>query len=159
MKTSARLIGRMVSIAIAGLWRPSFKNYRRLGKRYKLDLPIRFRLYLPSHLEPSSPFFTAQIYDLYEHGMGLLADVIEWEGFHILHFWPKTLEQCLLEIQIPCRGEIITLKGKAVWYLKQPKEEPYAFRIGIQFLDLTRELKVLIRDVIHLNSCIDEAAV
>ena len=153
MKISERLIGRLVSRA--GLWRPFLRNYRRRGRRYQLDLSTRYRLCLTSRQGLFSPFFTARTYDLYEHGMGLLADVVEWEGFHILHFWPGTLERCLLEIQIPYREEIITLKGKAVWYLKQSDDASHAFRIGIQFLDSTPELRVLIRKIIHLNSCVD----
>ena len=150
MKTSVQHIGRLISRA--ELRRPSLKDRRRRGHRYRLDLSNRFRIYVPSRVELSSPFLPARIYDLYEHGMGLLADAVEWKGLHILHFWPETIEQCLLEIQIPYRGEIITLKGKAAWYLQQENQEPHAFRIGIQFLDLTRELRALIRKIIHLNS-------
>ena len=139
-----------------GLLRPSSKDHRRRDHRYPLDLAIQYRLYLPSRLDIFSPFFSARTYDLYEHGMGMLADAVGAEGFHILHSWPETLEQCLMEIQIPYRGKFITLKGKAVWYHQHPNDEQHSFRIGVQFLDLTKELRATIREIIHLNACIDD---
>ena len=157
MKGAVRfIIERLISKI--GLWKSSSKDHRGRDHRYPLELSIQYRLYLPSRVDVFSHFITARTYDLYEHGMGMLADAVGAEGFHILHSWPETMEQCLMEIEIPCRGEVITLKGKAVWYHQQPNEAHLTFRVGVHFLDLTAERRAEIREIIHRNSCIDDTA-
>jgi hypothetical protein len=56
-----------------------------------------------------------------------------------------------LEIKVLCGDTPLTLQGKAVWYLQQEDEEPFAFRIGIELTDLTPELREGIRDLIDLK--------
>ncbi len=58
---------------------------RRRSKRFKLDPPTRFRIYLPSRLESVSSFLDARIYDISEDGLRLLTNLVQSEGLHILH--------------------------------------------------------------------------
>ena len=84
-------------------------------------------------------------------GIGLLADSVENGGLHIMHPWPATSEQCLLEIQVLCGKTPVTLQGKAAWYSQHEDEKPFRFRIGIELSDLTVELKERIRELIDLK--------
>ncbi len=94
----------------------------------------------------------AQIVDLSRTGIGLLADSVEYGGMHIMHPWPATSEQCLLEIKILSGGTPLILHGKAAWYAQHKEKKPFAFRIGIELLDLTAELKDSIRELIALKA-------
>jgi hypothetical protein len=117
-----------------------------------MDVPARFRIYLPSQPELTSTYLTAQVFDLSKLGIGLVADSVECGGLHIMHPWPAASEQCVLEIKILCDENPLTLQGKAVWYSQQEDEEPFRFRIGIELVDLTAELREGIRDLIHLKT-------
>jgi hypothetical protein len=85
-------------------------------------------------------------------GIGLLAESVEHEGLHIMHPWPATSEQCLLEIQVLHGETPLTLQGKAAWYSQHEDKEPFGFRIGIELLHLTVELKERIRELIDLKT-------
>jgi hypothetical protein len=115
-------------------------------------MPARFRIYLPSQPEHSSTEISGQVIDLSRTGIGLLADSVENGALHIMHPWPATSEQCLLEIQVLCGKTPVTLQGKAAWYSQHEDEKPFRFRIGIELLDLTVELKERIRELIDLKA-------
>ncbi len=109
---------------------------RRQTRKKDFDLAIQFRLFPPSKPESTSSSFSAQIYDLSEHGMCLLTNAIQSNGMHILFPYISTSEQCLLEIIIPNKKKPLTLQGKAIWYDRNTTEWPFAFRAGIQFMNL-----------------------
>lgn len=122
---------------------------RRRSKRYQLVFPVRFRIYLPSRPETKSPYLPAQIHDLSENGMRFHTDTVQSEGLHILH--PNTVvpEQCLLEIEITGTEKAFTVHGKVVWYDKTPAESPHAFQVGIEFVDIDRDMKKQIQQTIR----------
>ena len=146
MNTAASAIENLLSRSRSG--KPSPQKDRRRAKRHRVDMPARFRIYLPSQPEHSSPEISAQIIDLSRTGIGLLADSVENGGLHIMHSWAATSEQCLLEIQVLCGKTPLTLQGKAAWYSQYEDEKPFRFRIGIELLDLTAELQERIRELI-----------
>ena len=150
MSTAATAIENLLSRSRSGS--PSPEKDRRRAKRHRVDAPARFRIYLPSCPEQSSTEISAQVTDISRMGIGLLADRVEDGGLHIMHPWPATSEQCLLEIQV-LHGKIpLTLHGKAAWYSQHEDEKPFGFRIGIELLDLTVELKERIRELIDLKT-------
>jgi hypothetical protein len=149
MNTAANAIGNLISKS--RFRKPSLQMNRRRAKRHRIDMPARFRIHLPSHPELSSTYLSAQVFDLSKLGIGLLVDTVECGGLHIMHPWPGASEQCQLEIKI-LRGDApLTLQGRAVWYSQQEDEQPFAFRIGIELMDLTQELRERIRDLIDLS--------
>lgn len=151
MSTSADAIVNLISKSRSG--KPSPQKDRRSAKRYRTDLPARFRIYLPSRPELSSTHIHARIVDLSKLGVGLFAGTVESGGLHIMHPWPATSEQCHLEIQVLCGETPLTLQGKAAWYAQQEARKPFGFRIGIELLDPTAELKERIRELIDRKAC------
>ncbi len=149
MNTSASLIGRIMSKT--GLRRTAEKKERRKSKRHRIDRPVRFRMHLPSRPEDLSPELPAQLYDISEHGLGLLTDSIEWEGLHMIDPNMQTSEKCILEVEIPYDDEPLRLRGKAVWYIWHPEGIPFVFRVGIEFDDVTPELRKNINNLINLH--------
>ena len=149
MNTAANAIGNLISKS--RFRKPSLQMNRRRAKRYRMDMPARFRIHLPSHPELSTTYLTAQVFDLSKLGIGLLADSVECGGLHIMHPWPGASEQCQMEIKIQCGDAPLTLQGKAVWYSQQEDEQPFCFRIGVELMDLTPELRERIRDLIDLK--------
>ena len=149
MDTSASLIGRLMSKT--GLRRTAEKKNRRRSKRHLIDRPVRFRMHLPSRPEDPSPELPAQLYDISEHGLGLLTDSIEWEGLHMIDPNMQTSEKCILEIELPYDDEPLTLRGKAVWYIRHPEGIPFVFRVGVEFGDTTPELRKKIKNLINLH--------
>jgi hypothetical protein len=131
--------------------KPSLQKDRRRAKRHRMDVPARFRIYLPSQPEQASADIPAQLIDLSRMGIGLLADSVEGGGLHIMHPWPATSEQCLLEIRILYGETPLVLQGKAAWYSQHEEKKPFGFRIGIELLDLTAELQERIRELIALK--------
>lgn len=146
MSTSTNAIANLISKS--RLWKPGLQKNRRRARRYRIDVPARFRIYVPSHPELTTTYLPAQVFDLSKLGIGLLAESVECGGLHIMHAWPAASEQCLLEIKILCDEMPLTLQGKAVWYSQQEDEHPFGFRIGIEFLDLTAEQRERIRHLI-----------
>ena len=150
MNTSASAIENLLSRSRSR--QPSPQKNRRRARRYRMDLPVRFRIYLPSCPELSSAHIPGQIFDLSRMGIGLLTDTVESGGLHIMHPWPATSEQCLLEIQILYGQASLMLRGQAVWYSQQEDKKPFAFRVGIQLLDVNAEMKERIRALIDLKA-------
>jgi hypothetical protein len=149
MNAAANAISNLISKS--RFRKPSLQINRRKAKRYRMDMPARFRIHLPSHPELSSTYLAAQVFDLSKLGIGLLADAVECGGLHVMHPWPGASEQCQLEIKILCGDAPLTVQGKAVWYSQQEDEPSFAFRIGIELVDLTPELSERIRDLIDLQ--------
>ena len=150
VSTAASAIENLLSRSRSG--HPSPRKDRRRAKRHSLDVPARFRIYLPSCPEHSSREIPAQVIDLSRVGIGLLADSVEEGGLHIMHPWAATSEQCLLEIKVLHGKTPLTLNGKAAWYSQHEDKEPFGFRIGIELLDLTVESKESIRELIDLKA-------
>jgi hypothetical protein len=150
MHTAASAIENLLSRSRTG--NPSPQKERRRAKRHRTDLPARFRIYLPSCPEQASAEIPARIIDLSRMGIGLLADSVEDRGLHIMHPWTATSEQCQLEIQILHGKTPLKLHGKAAWYSQHEDGEPFGFRIGVELLDLTAELKESIRELIDLET-------
>ena len=117
------------------------KERRRRHREKGMNLPVQFSLYFPSQPESASSPFTAQLADLSEHGMCLLTDFICYKDLHILLPSMFTSEQCRLKIKILDDDKSFTVHGKAVWYDRNTKDAPFIFRAGIEFLDLTADLK------------------
>jgi hypothetical protein len=132
--------------------KPTLQKERRFAKRQRMDLPARIRIYPPSEPEQTSAEIRAQVVDLSRMGIGLLAEKVESRGLHIMHPWTATSEQCLLEIQILCGENPLTLQGKAVWYSQQEESGPFGFRIGVELLNLTAEVKASIRELLDLKA-------
>jgi PilZ domain len=150
MNAATNLIGNLISRS--RFRKTSLQKDRRQAKRHRMDLPARFRICLPSHPELSSAYLAAQVFDLSKLGIGLLADRVECGGLHIMHPWPATSEQCLLEIKILNGDAALTLHGRAAWYSQQEEGEPFGFRIGIKLVDLSPELDKKIRELIELKT-------
>jgi hypothetical protein len=156
MDTSGSLIGRLMSKT--GLRRTAEKKNRRRSKRHRIDCPVRFRMHLPSRPEDPSPELPAQLYDISEHGLGLLTDSIEWEGLHMIDPHMQTSEKCILEVEIPYDDEPLVLRGKAVWYIRHPEGIPFIFRVGVEFDGATPEQMKRIRNLINLHVTAAEIA-
>ena len=122
---------------------------RRRSKRYRLDLPVRFRIYVPSDRENATPFLPGQIHDLSEEGMRLLVNTVQSGGLHILHPTPTTSELCHLEIEILGDESPLTLQARVVWYDRTGEGQAFAFQAGVRFLDLTQDLKKQIQKVMR----------
>ena len=133
---------------IAALYRE-----RRRVARVKVDLSVQFCIYLPSCPDVVSTSISATVYDLSEDGISLLTNTIESDGLHILHPTDSTLEQCLLEIEIPCGNQLLTLKGKAVWYDRNLDKHASVYRVGVRFLDVNQNLRGKIRTLARGQSC------
>lgn len=106
-----------------------------------MDLPVAFRIYLPSCPEVTSSPLSGRLYDYSHQGMALLTNTILSNSLHIFHPNTITSEQCLLEIRVPDGGEGVTLHGRVVWYDRIDEESPFLFRVGIQLLEVPRDLR------------------
>lgn len=156
MNTSTSLIGRIMSKT--GLRRTAEKKDQRRSKRHRIDRPVRFRMHLPSRPEAPSPDLPAQLYDISEHGLGLLTNSIEWEGLHMIDPNMQTSEKCILEIELPYGDEPLKLRGKAVWYIRHPEGIPFVFRVGVEFDNITPQLRKKVIDLINLHVAAAEIA-
>ena len=148
MDVSASLIGRIMSKT--GLWKTSEAKDRRRSKRHRIDLPVQFRMYLPSCPEKTSPELKAQLYDLSEHGLGLLTDAIECDDLHLVDPNMQTSEKSILEVVVPYDDDPLRLLGKAMWYIRHPEGIPFVFRVGVEFVGHTPEIKHRIRTLINV---------
>jgi len=108
-------------------------------------------MYLPSRPDHTSPELSAQLYDISEHGIGLLTDAIEWKGLHMIDPNMQTSEKCILEIELPYDDKPLTLRGKAVWYIRHPEGIPFVFRVGVEFDHVTPELRKKVNNLINLH--------
>lgn len=128
--------------------KPAAHKDRRRAKRHRMDVPARFRIFLPSQPDFSSEDIPARVVDLSRMGIGLLAETVESRGLHIMHPWTATSEQCHIEIRILHGENPLLLQGKAAWYTQLEDKKPFGFRIGIELLDPTAESKERIREMI-----------
>lgn len=117
------------------------KRERRQSRREGLNLPVQFRIYVPSCPEICSCFLPAQLHDCSQQGISLNTNAIHSDAFHIFHPTITTFEQCLMEIRIPNGGDGLILHGKAVWYDQNPESHPLLFRVGIRILDPIKDLR------------------
>ncbi len=129
---------------------------RRRSKRFPLQLPIKYRIFLPSRPDASSAFLSARLHDLSQTGMRLMTDVVQNGPLHILHPDLAATEQARLEIEIPDGEQTLTLVGRVVWYDRNPEEHPYSFRVGVEFVDIGSEdqkrIQALIRRELSTSS-------
>jgi c-di-GMP-binding flagellar brake protein YcgR len=121
---------------------------RRRFKRHRLELPIQFRIYLPSRPDTSSQFLSAQIHDLSLSGMRLLTNTVQSGTLHIFHPDLTASEQAELEIEVPDGDQTLTLTGRVAWYDHNAEGHPYSFRAGVEFLDLAPEDRMRIQSLI-----------
>ncbi len=149
MDTSASFIERIMSKT--GLRRTAEKKERRRSKRHRIERPIRFRMHLPSQPKNLSPELPAELYDISEHGMGLLTDSIEWEGIHMIDPNMQTSEKSILEVELPYDDEPLRLRGKAVWYIRHPEGIPFVFRVGVEFVDTSPAMRKKVKNWINLH--------
>lgn len=149
MATSTSLLGRIMSKT--GFRKTDTGKNRRRSRRHRIDRPVRFRIFLPSQPDKASPELKAQLYDLSEHGLGLLTDAIAWEGLHMIDPNMQTSEKCTVEVQIPYDDEPLRLQGKAVWYIRHPEGIPFVFRVGVEFAGLTPQQRNSINTLINLH--------
>jgi hypothetical protein len=131
-----------------------FRRDRRQSGRNGLDLPVQFRIYLPSHPEIASALLPGQLHDYSHEGLALLTNAIHSNSLHAFHPIPTANEQCLLEIKVPSQGDDLTLHGRVVWYDRNEEENPFLFRVGIQLVDPTKDLRRQIENSIkeHISS-------
>ncbi len=126
---------------------------RRKAKRFRVDLPIRFRLYPPSRPDNISGPLDAQLFDLSECGMRIFSNHVRSESLHILSPSMATSEQCLLEIEVPHDKDSLTLHGRVVWYDRNAEQNPFSFQIGIEFTNLTADIREKLKALIqHSNT-------
>ena len=121
---------------------------RRRFKRHRLELPIKFRIYLPSRPDTSSTFLSAQLHDLSQTGMRLMTNIVQSGPLHIFHPDPTTPEQSHLEIEVPDGDQTLSHIGRVVWYDQNTEEHPYSFRAGVEFVDIGTEDRKRIQSLI-----------
>ena len=146
MNTSLSAIENLLAKSRAE--KPSLQKDRRRAKRHRMDIPARFRIFLPSRPDHSSSDISARVVDMSRMGIGLLAETVESGGLHIMHPWTATSEQCHIEIQVLYGKNPLLLQGKAAWYTQLEDKKPFGFRIGIELLDPTVDSKERIRELI-----------
>ncbi len=127
-----------------------FIRERRRSERAGLDLPVEFRIYLPSCPEIASSFLSGRLHDVSQEGLALLTNAIHSHSLHMFHPTATTSEQCLLEIRVPDGNQDLTLHGRVVWYDTIDAEGPYLFQVGIKLLDhpkgLRKQIETSIRE-------------
>ncbi len=156
MNESTSLLGRIMSKT--GLWKGPAKKERRRSMRYKIDLPIRFRIFLPSSPSNSTPFLSARLYDISLHGLGLLTDNTGFDDLHMIDPHHLTSEKCHLEIEIPYDEKPLLLRGTAVWYIRHPTGLSYLYRVGIEFQGLSDATRRHLQTLINLYASATQVA-
>lgn len=121
---------------------------RRRFKRHRLELPIKFRIYLPSRPDTSSTFLSAELHDLSQSGMRLMTNIVQSGPLHIFHPHHTASEQAHLEIEVPDGEQTLTLIGRVAWYDQNTEEHPYSFRAGVAFVDIGSEDRMRIQSLI-----------
>ena len=133
-----------------GIMKPSVGKDRRRAKRYRVNLPVQFRILLRSRPDVSTSLFPASLFDLSELGLGLLIETMEFDGLHITKINSETSEEYLFEIHIPFGQEPILVSAKMVWYIQTADHHPFILRLGLSILDPSHELKKKIRNFINI---------
>jgi len=127
-----------------------FRRERRKSGRIGLNLPVEFRIYLPSCPEIASRFLSGQLHDFSQDGLALFTNVIHANSLHMFHPTAITSEQCLLEIRIPSGDQGLTLHGRVVWYDQIDGESPFLFQVGIKLLEHpTKDLRTQIESSVR----------
>ena len=144
------LIARIFSKSGLKTKTPSVRKEQRRSQRHQMELPTRFRIYLPSHPAILSDPVQAQIHDLSEHGIGILTHSMKSNGFHVIQPDPQTGEKCNLEIEIPYGNDPILVHGKAVWYIRNPDSEEFPYRVGVEFDNLSSDQRSRIKDFLNI---------
>ena len=155
MNTSTGLLKRIMSKT--GLYNAQPQVERRQSKRHKIDMPLKYRIFLPSCPAIRTPLLTARIYDLSEHGIGLLTNILDRDGLHIFDPSQQTAEQCHLQIELPYDEEPLVLNGRAAWYIQNPSGHSFLYRVGIQFVGINADIRKKIANFI--NICVTADAV
>lgn len=123
---------------------------RRRAPRTRVDLPARFRIRLPGPQGHAAAPIPSRVYDLSESGVRLFADQVQADGLHVLHPDIPTSEHCLLEVEILGSQSTLQLQGRVVWYDRTPPGNPFAFQMGVEFLNVTRDLKKELQKIMRL---------
>jgi len=121
-----------------------FRRERRKSGRVGLNLPVEFRIYLPSCPEIASRFLSGQLHDFSQEGLALFTNVIHSNSLHMFHPTAITSEQCLLEIRIPTGAQALTLHGRVIWYDRIDEQGPFLFHVGVRLLEHPKDLKTQI---------------
>jgi len=124
---------------------PFPEKERRRAPRYRMDLPVRFRIFVPGQAARTTLMIPAQLYDISENGIGLLSGRMEYEGLHLITPDQQSWEQCRVEIEIPFGKEALRVQGRAVWYVPNPGAQTLGFRVGIELVEVTAALRERIR--------------
>jgi len=143
MNSSPGILGRL--FLKTGFRKAPVQEERRRSKRYRVELPIQFRVYVRSRPEVTTRFHPARLFDISEHGVGMLVQTIRFEGLPVTRLDAKASEDCLMEVRIPFDPEPLVLTGKMVWYVQTPEFHPYVLRVGVSLLNmgLDRKRKLL----------------
>jgi hypothetical protein len=93
-----------------GSQEPCPHKERRQSERHRMDLPVRFRLYVPSQPERGTLLIPAQLYDISEHGVGLhKMDFLVTEAGDGAVNMMRTIKRALDPQNIMNPGKIFTL--------------------------------------------------
>ncbi len=117
---------------------------RRSKERYRVDLPAKFRLFVPSQPHITSRELHGRVYDISEHGLRLLSPTVQSDGLHVLSPTVSPCEQCLLSIEIETPEMPLSVCGKAIWYDRVAGEAVYPYHIGVSFLEVPPEVRIRI---------------
>jgi hypothetical protein len=138
-----------------GFKKPPVQKERRRSKRFRVELPVQFRVFLRSRPEITTCYHPARLFDISEHGVGMLVQTVRFDGLNITRLDAKTSEECLLEIRIPFDPEPLALKGRMIWYIQTPEYDPFVMRVGVSLQDMDpdrqRKLRAFIGICVHAN--------
>ena len=134
----------------SGFRKPPAEKDRRRSKRYRVELPVEFRVYLRSRPEVSTEFHPGRLFDVSEHGIGMLVKTVRFDGLPGARFGAQVSEECLLEIRVPLEPEPLSLKGRMLWHIQTPEYHPYVLRVGVSLLEMGSEQKKRYLDFIDI---------
>jgi len=139
MNTSPGILERL--LVKTGFRKPAVQADRRRSRRYRVELPAQFRVYLRSRPDVTTGFHVARLFDVSEQGVGMLVKTVQFDGLPSRQSDVKMSEDCLLEIRIPFDPEPLSLHGRIMWYIQTPQYDPYVLRVGVSLMDMDEDLK------------------
>ena len=139
MNTSPGILERL--LVKTGFKKPPADKDRRRSKRYRVELPVEFRVYLRDRPEVTTDFHPARLFDVSEHGIGMLVKTVQFDGLPAARLDAQMSEECLLEIRIPFDPQPLCVKGRMIWYIQTPQYDPYVLRVGVSLLEMGLEQK------------------
>lgn len=139
MNGSTGIVERL--LVRTGFRKPAVTEERRRSKRYRVDLPVEFRVFMRSRPDAATGFHPGRLYDVSEHGVGMLVKSVQFEGLTVPRLDATTSEDCLLEIRVPFHPAPLSLKGRMIWYIQTPQYDPYVLRVGVSLLEMSPEQK------------------